>query len=60
MMVLFATAPDDDEGVTLARAWIRQHGLTGEDARLVKRDGCVAVIDKGAALARIGATDGDR
>ena len=53
MTVLFAMAPDDDISVQAARDWINQHGITGDDARLVKRDGMVLVIDKGTALAKI-------
>ena len=53
MTVLFAMAPDDDISVQAARDWIKLHGITGDDAKLVKRDGMVLVIDKGAALAKI-------
>ena len=53
MTVLFAMAPDDDISVQAARDWIKMHGITGDDARLVKRDGMVLVIDKGTALAKI-------
>lgn len=51
--VLFAMAPDDEISVQAARDWIKRHGITGDDARLVKRDGMVLVIDKGTALAKI-------
>ena len=53
MMVIFATCPDDDEGVSLARAWIRAHGITKDEAKLVKRDGCVCVVDKAETWRRI-------
>ncbi len=46
MMVVYATTPEDDEGVTLARNWIKAQGLTGDDVRMVKREGCVMVLDK--------------
>ena len=53
VMVLFAMAPDDEISVQAARDWIKLHGITGDDAKLVKRDGMVLVIDKGTALAKI-------
>ena len=53
MMTIFATCPDDDEGVSLARAWIRAHGITPDEAKLVKRDGCVCVVDKAETWRRI-------
>ena len=53
MTVIFAMAPDDDISVHAARDWIKRHGITGDDARLVKRDGVVQVIDKGTAFAKI-------
>jgi len=46
-------APDDEISVQAARDWIARHEITGDDARLVKRDGVVLVIDKGTALAKI-------
>lgn len=51
--VLFAMSPDDEISVQAARDWIKRHGITGDDARLVKRDGVVQVIDKGTAFAKI-------
>ena len=53
MTVLFAMAPDDEISVQAARDWIKLHGITGDDARLVKRDGMVIVIDKGTAFAKL-------
>ena len=53
MTVLFAMAPDDEISVQAARDWIKRHGITGDDARLVKRDGMVIVIDKGTAFAKL-------
>ena len=53
MTVLFAMAPDDEISVHAARDWIKRHGITGDDARLVKRDGMVIVIDKGTAFAKL-------
>lgn len=53
MTVLFAMAPDDEISVQAARDWIKRHGITGDDARLVKRDGMVLVIDKGTAFAKL-------
>ena len=53
MTVLFAMSPDDEISVQAARDWIKRHGITGDDARLVKRDGMVLVIDKGTAFAKI-------
>ena len=53
MMVIFATCPDDEEGVSLARAWIRAHAITPDEAKLVKRDGCVCVVDKAETWRRI-------
>ena len=53
MTVLFAMSPDDEISVQAARDWIKLHGITGDDAKLVKRDGMVLVIDKGTALAKI-------
>jgi len=52
-MIIFATCPDDDISVQAARDWIKLHGITGDDARLIKKDGVVLVIDKGTALAKI-------
>jgi len=53
MTVLFAMAPDDDISVHSARDWIKRHGITGDDARLIKKDGVVQVIDKGTAFAKL-------
>ena len=53
MTVLFAMSTDDEISVQAARDWIKRHGITGDDARLVKRDGVVQVIDKGTAFAKI-------
>ena len=53
MTVLFAMSPDDEISVQAARDWIKLHGITGDDAKLVKRDGMVLVIDEGTALAKI-------
>ena len=53
VMVLFAMMPGDDEAVVLAREWIKAQGLTSADARLVKRDEMVLVIDKGDAWRRL-------
>ena len=53
MTVLFAMAPDDEISVHAARDWIKRHGITGDDSRLVKRDGMVLVIDKGTAFAKL-------
>ena len=41
--VLYAS-DDSDAGVTDARDYIRRHGFTRADVRLVKRDGQVMVI----------------
>lgn len=43
--VLFAT-DESDAGVSDARQWCRDCGLTGDDVRLVKRDGQCLVIAK--------------
>lgn len=51
--VLFAMSPDDEISVQAARDWIKLHGITGDDARLIKKDGVVLVIDKGTALAKL-------
>jgi len=59
MMVVYATTPDDDDGVTLARNWIKAQCLTGDDVRMVKREGCVMVLDKGDAHKRLKVTDGN-
>ena len=53
MTVLFAMAPDDEISVQAARDWIKRHGITGDDARLIKKDGVVLVIDKGTAFAKL-------
>ena len=52
MMVLFATTATDD-GVADARAWIKHHSITSDEARLVKREDMVLVIDKGATWRRL-------
>ena len=59
MMVVYATTPDDDEGVTFARNWIKAQGLTGDDVRMVKREGSVIVLDKEDAHKRLKVTDGN-
>lgn len=41
--VLYAS-DDSEAGVTDARGYIRQHGFTRADVRLVKREGQVLVI----------------
>jgi hypothetical protein len=46
--VLFAS-DDSHEGQSDARAYIRAHGFTADDVRLIKRDGQTLVIDKGDA-----------
>lgn len=53
MTVIFATCPDDEEGVSQARAWIRAQGITPDEARLVRRDGCALVIDKAETWRRL-------
>jgi ribosomal protein L36 len=58
-MILYATCPDDADGVTLARAWVKAHGIGPDDARLVRRDGCVLVIDKAETWRRVRVQDGD-
>lgn len=52
-MIIFAMSPDDDISVQAARDWIKRHGITGDDARLIKKDGVVQVIDKGTAFAKL-------
>jgi len=52
-MILYAISADDDAAVTDARQWVRQHGITPDDARLVRRDGMVMVVDKGETWRRI-------
>lgn len=37
-------ADASDEGVDAARQWIRDHGLTGDDVKLVKRNEQCLVI----------------
>lgn len=46
--VLFAS-DDSAEGQSDARAYIRAHGFTADDVRLIKKDGQTLVIDKGEA-----------
>lgn len=53
MKVLFAMAPDDEIAVSEARAWLKLHQVTADDARLVKRDGMVLVIDNGHTWRRL-------
>ena len=43
--VIFATQ-DSPNGQADARAWCKAHGLTADDARLVKRDDQCLVIAK--------------
>ena len=52
-MIIYAHCPADDIATADARAWIKRHGLTPDDARLVRRDGCVLVIDKGTAFLKL-------
>lgn len=53
MMVLYAISADDNDAVASARAWIMMHKIQPDEARLVKRDGMVLVIDKGETWRRI-------
>ena len=43
--VIFATQ-DSPDGQADARAWCKAHGMTADDARLVKRDDQCLVIAK--------------
>lgn len=52
-MVLYAISADDDDAISSARAWIRLHQIQPDEARLVKRDGMVLVIDKAETWRRI-------
>ena len=52
-MILLAITPDDDQAVADARAWLRAHKITGDEARLIKRDGQVLVIDKAETWRRL-------
>lgn len=42
---IYATDATDD-GIASARAWIKLHGLTADDCRLVKREEMCLVIAK--------------
>ena len=53
MTVLFAMAPDDEISVQAARDWIARHEITGDHARLIKKDGVVQVIDQRTAFAKL-------
>ena len=58
-MILYAVSADDEAAVSGARQWVRQNSITPDDARLVRRDGMVMVVDKGETWRRIKAgTDG--
>jgi len=43
--VLFS-CPDDDQALVDARGYIKRHGLTAEDVKIIKRDGSVVVEAK--------------
>ena len=57
-MILYAASADDEAAVAGARAWLRDHGITQDDARLVRRDGMVLVEDKGETWRRIRSVEG--
>lgn len=40
------TGPDDDCAQQEARAYIKEHGYTADDVKLVRRDGVIQVITK--------------
>ena len=44
--VLFACSDDTETCITMAREWVKQKQLTGDDVRMVKRDGMILVIAK--------------
>ena len=52
-MILYAISADDDAAVSEARQWVRDHSITPDDARLVRRDGMVMVVDRGETWRRI-------
>lgn len=52
-MILFAATPDDEESVSMARTWLRVHHIHPNEARLIKREGQVLIIDKGETWRRI-------
>lgn len=52
-VILYAISADDEASVARARAWLRYHGITTDDARLVRRDGMVLVEDRGETWRRI-------
>lgn len=52
-MILFAVCPDDADSLTMARDWIAAHGIQPTEARLVKRDGMIVVIDRGETWRRL-------
>jgi len=52
-MILYAISADDEAAVSEARSWVRQHVITPDDARLVRRDGMVMVVDRGETWRRI-------
>lgn len=43
--VLYAS-DDSDASISEAREYIRQHGLTQDDVRLIRKDGSVMVVAK--------------
>lgn len=53
MRVLYAISADDDEALLAARAWIKAQAITPDEAKLVKRDGMVLVIDKAETWRRL-------
>lgn len=52
-MIIYYISADDEAAVADARAWIKRHKLTPDDARLVRKDGAVMVIDKGTAFDKL-------
>lgn len=52
-MIIYFISADDDAAQADARGWIKRHRLTPADARLVRKDGSVMVIDKGTAFEKL-------
>ena len=52
-MIIYYISAEDDAAQSDARSWIKRHGLTPDDARLVRKDGAVMVIDKGTAFDKL-------
>lgn len=44
--VVCAVGGTDSEAIDMAKKWVRERGLTQEDVKIVKDEGCILVVTK--------------